>query len=178
MDNPHARNNDLSLLHPVVREAVIKTEKTLNDEGIPFKVFEAFRFPERQADLFAQGRTKPGKIVTHAPPWRSYHQYGLAVDFVLFENGKWSWDDSTAEKKKWWERMHELGKKNGLSPLDFEAPHLQISGTSSNALSQGHYPPGADDLWSEHLAAVIAGWDGSPSAPPSPDVPSRPAIVA
>lgn len=177
MPNPYARNNDLSFLHPTVREAVIIIEKNLNDEGIPFKVFEAFRYPERQADLFAQGRTKPGKIVTHAEPWRSYHQYGLAVDFVLFENNKWSWDDSTAEKKKWWKRMHELGKKNGLSPLDFEAPHLQIAGTSSNALSQGHYPSGGDDLWSEHLAAVIAGWNSLPTAPPSPEVPGRPAIV-
>lgn len=55
--------------------------------------------------------------------------------------------------------MHELGKKNGLSPLDFEAPHLQVlPGTSSNALSQGHYPSGGDDQWAEHLAAVITGW--------------------
>ena len=37
MSNPHARNNDLNLLHPTVREAVIKIEKALNDEGIPFK---------------------------------------------------------------------------------------------------------------------------------------------
>jgi peptidoglycan L-alanyl-D-glutamate endopeptidase CwlK len=177
MVNSHARNNDIKLLHPTVREAVIKVEQTLNDEGIPFKVFEAFRYPERQADLYAQGRTKSGSIVTHAKPWYSYHQYGLAVDFVLFENGKWSWDDKTTEKKKWWKRLHELGKKNGLSPLDFEAPHLQISGTSSNALSQGHFPSGGDDLWSEHLAAVIASWDGSPTAPTSPDVPNRPAIV-
>ena len=151
MTNQHARNNDLNLLHPVVREAVLKIQKTLNDEGIPFKVFEAYRFPERQADLFAQGRTKPGKIVTYAEPWRSYHQYGLAVDFVLFENGQWSWDDG-GTKKKCWHRMQELGKNNGLAPLDFEVPHLQISGTSSNALSQGHYPSGGDDLWSEYSA--------------------------
>ena len=136
-----------------------------------------FRFPERQADLFAQGRTKPGKIVTYAQPWYSYHQYGLAVDFVLFEKGEWSWSDSTAEKKEWWKRLHELGKEYGLSPLDFETPHLQIAGTSSNALSQGHFPDGGDDQWAEHLTAVIKGWGGSPSAPPTPNVPSRPAIV-
>jgi len=177
MTNPHSRNNDLSLIHPIVREAVIKIEKALNDEGIPFKVFEAFRFPERQADLFAQGRSKPGHIVTHAEPWRSYHQYGLAVDLVLFENGKWSWDDKTSAKKKWWKRMQEIGKKNGLAPLDFELPHLQLAGTSSNALSQGRYPSGGDDQWAEHLAAAIAGWNDLPTAPPSPDVPSRPAIA-
>lgn len=177
MANPYARNNDLSLLHPKVREAVINVQNALEKEGIPFRVFEGFRYPERQADLYAQGRTKPGKIVTHAEAWRSYHQYGLAVDFVLMENNKWSWDDGSPEKKKWWKRMHELGKQYGLSPLDFEAPHLQISGTSSNALGQGVYPTNGDDQWAEHLAAVIASWKGSPSAPPSPDIPSRPAIA-
>jgi hypothetical protein len=174
MANQHARNSELNYLHPIVRDGVIKIEKALNDEGIPFKIFEAYRYPERQADLYAQGRTTSGNIVTYAKPWQSYHQYGLAVDFVLFENGSWSWDDKTAAKKKWWQRMHELGKKYGLEPLNFETPHLQITGTDSNALIHGHYPSGADDLWSEHLAAAIAQWHGSPSAPPSPTVPSRP----
>lgn len=178
MANPYVRNNDLSLLHPFVREAVVQIEQTLKSEGIPFKVFEAFRFPERQAELFSQGRTKPGSVVTYAEPWRSYHQYGLAVDFVLFESGKWSWDDkSTPEKKRWWKRMAELGKAKGLTPLDFEVPHLQIAGTSSNALTQGYYPNGGDDQWAEHLAAVIAGWNGSPGAPPPPEVPRRPPIL-
>jgi len=178
ISNPYARNNDLSLLHPIVRDAVIKVEKSLNDESVPFKIFEAFRFPERQADLFAQGRTKSGEVVTYAQPWYSYHQYGLAVDFVLFEDGEWSWDNDTAEKNEWWKRMHELGKKYGLSPLDFETPHLQISGTSSNALSQGIYPAGGDEDWAEHLAATIKGWDSSPSAPPIPYIPNRPPIIA
>ena len=63
-----------------------------------------------------------------------------------------------------------------LLRLDFEAPHLQIAGTSSNALRQGHYPEGADEFWAEHLAAVIIGWREAPNAPPAPDVPHRPAI--
>lgn len=176
MPNAHARNTDKALLHPVVRAAVTQIEAALNAEGIPFRIFEAFRFPQRQADLFAQGRTRPGKKVTYAEPWRSYHQYGLAVDFVLFENGQWSWDNSPA-KKKCWDRLHELGKQHGLTPLNFEIPHLQLLGTSSNALIQGHYPAGGDEQWAENLAAVIAGWAGS-QVPPSPEVPVRPVIVA
>ena len=176
MVNAHSRNNDMQLLHPVVREAVAKVQAVLDAESIPLKVFEAFRFPERQADLYAQGRTKPGGIVTHAEPWRSYLQYGLAVDFVIYEQGQWSWDTSGA-KAKWWSRMHELGKQNGLAPLDFETPHLQLAGTSSNALYHGVYPAGGNDIWSETLAAVIAGWRGSPGAPLGPPTLSRPVIV-
>jgi hypothetical protein len=67
------RHNDILHLHPVVRTAVVNVFVQLQAEGVPFRIFEAFRFPERQADLYAQGRTKPGDIVTYALPWSSYH---------------------------------------------------------------------------------------------------------
>lgn len=175
--NPLARSADPLCLHPAVREAALQTQAQLNNEGIPFKLFEAFRFPQRQLKLYAQGRTEPGDIVTYARPWESYHQFGLAVDFVLFENGKWSWDDSTPARRKWWKRMHELGRKNGLDPLDFEAPHLQIGGTTVAALNAGRYPAGGDEAWADHLAAAIAGCHGQPPAPPAPLVSGRPAIT-
>ena len=47
---------------------------------IPLMVIEGRRTPDRQAELYAQGRTKPGKIVT----WTisSKHCVGLAVDLA------------------------------------------------------------------------------------------------
>src|SRR5438093_661694 len=104
MVNPHARNADLALLHPDFRNAVQLVLASLDTQKIPFALFEGYRYPERQADLYGQGRTSPGKIVTYAPPWRSYHQYGLAVDLVLNVDGKWSWDTSGA-KASWWKQM-------------------------------------------------------------------------
>lgn len=144
------RHNDILHLHPVVRAAVVKTYVQLQAEGIPFKVFEAFRHPQRQADLYAQGRTKPGSIVTYAQPWSSYHQYGLAVDFILYINDSWSWDTSGA-KAKWWNRLHEIGQQEGLMKLNFEAPHLQLAGTSSSALRSGVYPPNGDKSWYDNF---------------------------
>jgi Putative peptidoglycan binding domain/D-alanyl-D-alanine carboxypeptidase len=161
------RHNDIMHLHPLVRKAVVAVYVQLRAEGIPFRIFEAYRFPERQADLFAQGRTKPGNIVTHAQPWSSYHQYGLAVDFVLFINNEWSWSDS-GTKAAWWKRMHELGARENLMRLNFETPHLQIMGTSSGALREGRYPEGGDDSWGENLSDSIAGWSKQPPAPPQP----------
>ncbi|MES2653088.1 MAG: peptidoglycan-binding protein [Bacteroidota bacterium] len=148
------RYNNIMHLHPTVRMAVVKVYTQLQSEGIPFKIFEAFRHPERQADLYAQGRTKPGNIVTYAQPWSSYHQYGLAVDFVLLINGNWSWD-TKKEKGKWWMRMNALGAQEGLMRLDFEVPHLQIIGTSSSALRQGIYPVGGDKSWIDNLTTAI-----------------------
>lgn len=177
MSLPHARSADVALLHPVFRAAVIDVHNRLTAEGIPFKVFEAFRYPERQADLYAQGRTKPGAIVTKARPWTSYHQYGLAVDFVLYENGKWSWETAGA-KRKWWQRMQDLGREMGLEALSFELPHLQLAGLKIESLLAGEYPAGGDDSWAENVDAAIRGWRGRGNVPPPPPVPERPAMPA
>ena len=177
MSLPHARSADVALLHPVFRAAVIDVHNRLTAEGIPFKVFEAFRYPERQADLYAQGRTKPGAIVTKARPWTSYHQYGLAVDFVLYENGKWSWETAGA-KRKWWQRMQDLGREMGLEALSFELPHLQLAGLKIESLLAGEYPAGGDDSWAENVDAAIRGWQGRGKVPPPPPVPERPAMPA
>lgn len=49
-----------------------------------------------QAELYAQGRTKPGKIVTNARPGQSRHNSwpSDAVDVIPYVNGSgsWSWD--------------------------------------------------------------------------------------
>jgi peptidoglycan L-alanyl-D-glutamate endopeptidase CwlK len=144
--------------------------------GLPFKVFEGFRSPQRQQFLYDQGRTRPGGIVTHAGPWSSIHQYGLAADFVLFENGSWSWDSSGA-KRSWWNRLHELARVNGLEPLSWEAPHLQMEGMSVSDLQAGRYPDGGDLSWAECLEAAAVSWAGTPSGPPvAVLVPARPPL--
>lgn len=51
---------------------------------------------KEQTELYAQGRTKPGKIVTNAKAGYSYHNYGLAVDICLIIDGKSAvWDTKT-----------------------------------------------------------------------------------
>lgn len=172
--NPASRNVDLALLHPVVRKAVVATLAELKEEKVPLFVFEAFRSPARQAHLYAKGRTAPGPIVTYAKPWHSYHQYGLAVDLVFGGPGKWTWDEP---KKGMWKAMHAIGARHGLTPLDFETPHLQLSHTSSNALAHGSYPAGGDESWAENLSGAISAWKSDPNAPPYPDVAEKPAVA-
>lgn len=46
---------------------------------IPY-IHEGYRSQERQAQLYAQGRTAPGPIVTNAKPGQSIHNYGMAAD--------------------------------------------------------------------------------------------------
>ena len=85
-------------LHPAFRAKVETLLSTLEKAGQPFRLDEGFRTRERQAWLYAQGRTRPGPIVTQkdgAPGvWpvthhvvsergksrRSRHQSRLAAD--------------------------------------------------------------------------------------------------
>lgn len=57
-----------------------------------------YRSNELQAELYAQGRTKPGPIVTWAGPGSSYHNYRMAFDIVLLIDVK---GDGVYEKASW-----------------------------------------------------------------------------
>lgn len=86
----------ISKLHPSVREEVTKiiNECNANLTGrAQVRISQGLRTFAEQADLYAIGRTKPGKKVTNAPAGQSIHNYGLAVDIVLIIDGKEaSWD--------------------------------------------------------------------------------------
>lgn len=143
-------------LHPMMREAAAEVIRQCEAEALPFKIFEAWRSPQRQAALYAQGRSanKPGPILTRAQPWQSYHQFGLAADFVLVVNGKWDWDASGIFTH-YWERLTQIGELYGLEGLSFEKPHLQIAHLELADLQAGKLPGGGDSSWETNLLAAI-----------------------
>lgn len=68
--------------------------------GYPVLVTCTLRTNEEQAETWAQGRTKPGKIVTHARPGESYHNpvdgFGArAMDVVSLVGGKPDWRNTS-----------------------------------------------------------------------------------
>lgn len=174
LPDANLRRTDLDALHPVLRDAVVYLTAQFTLDELPFRLFEAFRTPQRQTWLYAQGRTRPGSRVTNAQAWQSYHQYGLAADFVLWINSAWSWSTVGAHRRLW-TRLHELGRTVGLEPLSWELPHLQVTGLRLADLRAGQYPDGGDDGWRDNLEAAVIGWTGTPTGPtlssPRPPVP-------
>lgn len=78
-------------LAAVVRDAALRTRQK-------FMVVEGRRTLARQQELYAQGRTKPGKVVTWT--MKSKHIEGLAVDLApLDESGAIPWGDFAAFKE-------------------------------------------------------------------------------
>jgi hypothetical protein len=172
------RDTDLFKLHPTVREAVAETLQTLEADGAPFRLFEGFRPPERQAWLYAQGRTRPGGVVTKAQAWQSYHQYGLAVDLVLFRDNGWSWSSSGADASLW-KRMHEVAHAHGLRPLSFELPHVEFAGPDWRDLQRGRgYPAEGDESWWDALTEASVRWARAGTYPlgPALQLAERPAL--
>lgn len=57
--------------------------------GCDAKIISGTRTYREQAAIFAQGRTRPGKIVTKAGPGQSNHNFGVAWDVGFFEGGEY-----------------------------------------------------------------------------------------
>lgn len=89
-----ASEGKLMLLHPAIRSSAIAAYNKavkITPVGVHPSITETMRSFERSDELYAQGRTKSGKIVTNAKAGQSYHNYGLAIDFVLQVNGLPDW---------------------------------------------------------------------------------------
>lgn len=114
---------DFEKLHPKVRRdfqimAIRLTEGYQNGVvAYHFKPFEGFRSPEKQTELVLLKRSKAG-------PWQSAHNYGLAVDFVPWdEKGGFFWPDA---KHPAWDYMRDLARNRGLiNQIDWDRPHVE-----------------------------------------------------
>lgn len=104
----HEVRRDFRELAPKFAAALAQGLNEARWAGLDAVVVEALRTPERQAWLYAQGRTRPGDIVTNAPDvLHSWHGYGLGVDVISRTKG---WD----VPGWWWTEMAGHMKATGL----------------------------------------------------------------
>jgi len=95
----------VALLHPAVRAEVKKLIEQA-EAGLPptmaVRIVQGLRTIEEQNELYAQGRTKPGPIVTKAKGGSSYHNYGLAIDFAILtdKDGNGTFEDLSWDIKR------------------------------------------------------------------------------
>lgn len=96
--------------------------------GLRVGLHDGFRSTERQSWLYAQGRTRPGNIVTNArTALRSWHGFGLAGDVVFQKaDGDWTWAVKESDWQAMLDVMSQFDLTTGLhwqSPPD--GPHVQ-----------------------------------------------------
>ncbi|WP_151737327.1 M15 family metallopeptidase [Paenibacillus tengchongensis] len=140
----------LNGLHPAVRAATELLMERCYAAGVPILITQGLRTSSEQDALYAQGRTKPGAVVTNARGGYSYHNYGLAVDFaLLLPGGAVSWEmkrdgdgDGTADWQEVVRQAKVLGFEWGGDWSSFkDYPHLQMCfGLTISELRSGVRP--------------------------------------
>ena len=145
----------IKLLHPKLKDEALEIYEEIC-EALKGRAECRFSFTLRtfaeQNDLFAQGRTKPGAIVTRAKGGQSWHNYGLAVDIVLIVGGKASWDiktDFDKDGRSDWMEVVDIFKRYGWEWGGdwkfFDAPHFQKTfGMSINEMLKRHIAGNVD----------------------------------
>lgn len=88
---------------PLVEKKKQQLIKVMRLIGKPIKVTSEYRSFEEQNELYAQGRTKPGNIVTNAKGGESWHNWRCAFDIVFVKGDTITYDGD-------WELVGEIGK--------------------------------------------------------------------
>jgi peptidoglycan LD-endopeptidase CwlK len=118
-------------VQPVARALVQKA--ALN--GIRIKILSGLRTYAEQDELYAQGRTKPGSIVTKAKAGYSNHNFGIAFDIGVFEGQKYLPDSGK------YKAVGVLGTDLGLEwggnwKTIVDQPHYQLRPAWAAALTE------------------------------------------
>lgn len=167
----------LALVYPRLARIIRELHDSLSAAGIRIVVVQGLRTISQQDLLYAQGRTRPGHIVTNARGGQSYHNYGLAVDCAPMVGTVIDWSASHPA----WKAMEDAGVALGLTSgatwqRIVDAPHFQLTGpwpvgSPSDAVRQLYASGGLPALWSSldtyYEAAASAPAAGSPATTPA-----------
>jgi peptidoglycan LD-endopeptidase CwlK len=100
-------SRDIRDLTAATRERAELLLALCQEHGFPIFLTTTVRTFHEQDELYAQGRTMPGRVVTNAQGGGSFHNYGLAFDFAFVGS------EPFAEEHPW-SRVGWLGKGLGL----------------------------------------------------------------
>lgn len=107
-------SRDIHDLHPFMREKARVFLIKAAEASIALLVTRTYCSVEEQDELYAQGRTKPGKVVTNAKGGESAHNFRLAFDCVPIDDKKqpiWNAPDSV------WQVLYAIADKVGLDAM-------------------------------------------------------------
>lgn len=130
-------SRNINDLNPKVAAMCSEFINRCKKQDIDVIITSTYRDAASQNELYAQGRTKPGKKVTNAKAGQSYHNWRVAFDFVPLVNGKAQWNDAKLFTKcgeiaesvglEWagrWTKFREMAHcqyTGGLKLADFQA---------------------------------------------------------
>jgi hypothetical protein len=169
---------DLGVVAPELRERLGRVVDRMRDEfGHSVEVVESGRSQARQDHLYAQGRSRPGPVVTWTR--HSEHTRGRAVD-VTVDGG---YDDAAAFRL-----LQRVAREEGLHTLGMRDPgHLQlpadVAGEGAAALLDrallGDATAPAEGSWRATVESAGVAWDdAAPALRPAPAAPAHGGVAA
>jgi hypothetical protein len=102
-------------------------------EGYDLRITAAFRSFAEQAQIYQEGRTTDGEVISEAPPGHSLHNYGYAIDVA----------DRTAGYNLNWTKLVKIAaycslESGGVGDL----PHFEYrGGLTTDQFAAGLRPP-------------------------------------
>jgi peptidoglycan L-alanyl-D-glutamate endopeptidase CwlK len=142
----------MSRLAPKMQQKLLVFLEAAAADGVELRIVQALRTWAEQDALFAQGRTKPGDIVTNARGGQSFHNFGVAADLAPVIDG-------TVDKvKSWKEKLFvpykEWATKAGLewggNWKHIDLPHVQLprlGNKPSKAMLNAYRSGGLNAVW-------------------------------
>ncbi|HEY5946045.1 MAG TPA: transglycosylase SLT domain-containing protein, partial [Kofleriaceae bacterium] len=150
----------IAALHPALQVRARAILAEAQRRGLSVYIVEGLRSMKRQNELYEQGRTAPGKVVTWVKGGGSYHNYGLAIDVVF--QGKEPWGEQHD-----WQALGQAGEAAGLEWggrwKKADRPHFQIPGLTIAQLKAWHADGGMDNVW-RHVDGDRGASGGQPVA--------------
>jgi len=122
----------------------------LEAQGYAIQITWAMRTWAQQDSLYAQGRTIPGPIVTHAQGGYSNHNFGLCFDCCPFVGKVPDWDNTHIDWKAMVALAPSCGLRDGISFQD--EPHLElveIGEVPTDEMRQTFRDAGVQAVWDE-----------------------------
>lgn len=118
---------------PAVQRRVNDFLTLAEQNGYRLRITSGYRTKKEQAELYARGRTKPGRVVTYAKAGASMHNYGLAVD-IVDQNEGYDID---------WDGLYQVARVVGMESYgaryDFDKPHFQyLGGYTEDEIREGN----------------------------------------
>jgi peptidoglycan L-alanyl-D-glutamate endopeptidase CwlK len=136
----------LSKVSPKFAAQIRTLQSACKALGHEYRLTSGLRTYAEQDALYALGRTKPGGRVTNAKGGQSYHNFGLAVDFVAIVGGKVSWvksDYQTLGKE-----AQRMGLVWGGVWKFVDIPHVQRGEYSLAVMDRAFKSGGLPAVWS------------------------------
>lgn len=128
------------------RPFIAKAQIMAQASGVEYLAIAGHRTWAEQDALFAQGRTKPGRIVTKAKGGQSNHNFGIALDFGVFEDGKYLDEKEPAKAAKIHAGIAAHAAAHGIEAGHFwkfqDSPHYEIATGLTLAQKRARYAKG------------------------------------